>query len=178
MAGRPARRYDGGMRVPLLLLALVLAAPAARAAVVVRLSVKDMAGLADLVVRGRVEAKEARWEGGRIFTFVRLTATSVWKGRVKPGQPVTVAIPGGEVGDLGQLVSGTPHAEVGDDVVLFLEARPVGWVVVGLGLGWLRAEPDEAGRVWVARETDGDLGPGLRMTLEALERRAALGRYR
>ena len=159
-------------RTPVLVAAALVASSAlpATAAVVVPLSVKDKVALAEVVVRARVEAKEARWVRGRIFTFVQLATTRVIEGRVKVGQPVTVAIPGGEVGDLGQWVCGTPSVELGDDVVVFLAPRPVGWVVVGLGLGWLRPRGAPDGRIWAERTDHPDLGPGVRVSLEEVAR--------
>ena len=63
---------------------------------------------------------------------------------------------------------GAPTVTVGEDVVLFLEDRPIGRVVVGLGLGWLRTEGEPGGVQWGVREDHPELGPGLRVPLERL----------
>ena len=161
------------MRRPLtaLIIAAALAVCASATAAVVRqLSLKDMASLADLVVEGQVEAVEAQWLEGRIFRKVTVVAQRVVKGPLKAGQPITLWAPGGEVGNLGQWVAGAPEFEVGESTVLFLEPRPIGYVVVGLSLGKLRTERDDAGAEWVVRDLiDGMTAAPLKVSWGTLQ---------
>jgi hypothetical protein len=159
----------------LALLAWPLLAPAAE---VRGVSVEALARGSDLVVRGQVERRTARWseDGRRIFTFVEVHPTSAWKGRAT--SPVTVLVPGGVVGRIGQRVDGAPAMEEGEEVVLFLkQAEAATWRVQGLAQGKFRvdgfvARPDLSGTLVLS-------GPppvaGERraepMALEELERR-------
>ena len=144
----------------------------ARAATVRQLSLKDMSSIAQIVVEGRVESVQAQWRHRRIFREVQLVADKVIKGPLKPGQPVTLWVPGGEVGDLGQWVAGSPEFSVGERVLLFLEANEtLGYVVVGMSLGKLRTERDKAGDVWAIRDpVEGLTAPPLRVSWDLLER--------
>ena len=126
------------MRLPRLLLplaALLLSGPA-RAAVAVPSSVEELARDADAVVRGRVVSKTARFtpDHRRIFTWVEVEPSSVWAGTAK-GR-VTVLVPGGVVGDIGQRVDGMPAFAQGEDVVVFLSGAEAGaFRVTGLAQG-------------------------------------------
>src|SRR5512137_104221 len=100
-----------------LLLALLVALPAA-AAVAVPASVEDLTRGSDAVVRGRVTGVTSRWIGGRIFTFVEVVRSSVWRGNA-PAR-LTVVTPGGVVGGIGQRVDGAAVFAEGEDAVVFL----------------------------------------------------------
>ena len=132
----------------LLLLWLLPAAPSL-AAVALQQSVESLARDSDAVVRGSVQRRAAGWRGGRIFTEVEVRVSEVWRGRA-PAR-VTVTVPGGEVGPIGQLVAGAPSFRDGEEVVLFLKRGPAGaWGVTGLGLGKFSlagrtARPDAGG---------------------------------
>jgi hypothetical protein len=141
-------------------------------------SVEALARSSDLVVRGLVERSTARWsdDGRRIFTFVEVRPTSSWKGRAPAS--VTVLVPGGVVGRIGQRVDGSPALEDGEEVVLFLrQGEAATWRVQGLAQGKFRVEglaarPDLSSTVVLPGPPP---GPGERraeaMELEELERR-------
>ncbi len=149
----------------------LIATTSAHGAVVRHLTLKDLAALSGAVVQGRVTEVRPQWVKGRIFRAVTVEATRVFKGAVKSGQPVRVWAAGGEVGDIGQWVPGSPSFDVGEEPLLFLEARPMGWVVTGMGWGKLRTERDPQGAEWALRDPEDDLAaPGLRVTIEAFER--------
>jgi hypothetical protein len=104
-------------------------------------SVEALARSSDLVVRGQVERSSSRWsdDGRRIFTFVEVRQTSAWKGRAP--STVTVLVPGGVIGRIGQRVDGSPALEVGEEVVLFLrQAEAATWRVQGLAQGKFRVD--------------------------------------
>jgi hypothetical protein len=112
----------------------VIASVPAHAATLVRSSVEELARGSVAVVRGRVETRACRWEGGRIFTDVVIAPAEIWRGEV-PGR-VTVVVPGGALDGIGQRVVGAPSFTPGEDVVVFL-ARAHGdrFRVNGFGQG-------------------------------------------
>jgi hypothetical protein len=113
-------------------LAVVLGAAFAQASTVRALSVGELIDGASTVARVKVTATSARWtpDGARIVTDVTLAVLEGWKG---PRQPqLLVVVPGGVVGRIGQRVEGAPRFSVGQELVVFLEARgdvfvPHGW---------------------------------------------------
>jgi hypothetical protein len=123
------------------LASLLLLAPAgARAGALLAKSVEESARTSDAVVRGTVVSTASRWAGGHIVTDVEIAVTSAWKGQ--PGRQVTVTIPGGVVGDLGQHVDAAPTFSVGEEVVVFVQRAPNGKTnrVNGLAQGKYRVE--------------------------------------
>ncbi len=117
-----------------LLLLWLLPAASSLAAVALQQSVESLARASDAVVRGKVRRHAARWAGGRILTDVEVRVSEVWRGH-GPAR-LTVTVPGGEVGPIGQIVAGAPSFRDGEDVALFLVRGPAGaYGVTGLGLG-------------------------------------------
>ncbi|MFL5260934.1 MAG: hypothetical protein ACJ79E_10775 [Anaeromyxobacteraceae bacterium] len=115
---------------------LVLAAAPARAMLAVPATVEDLARSSDAVVRGKVQSVSARWaeDQRRIFTYVEVAPTSVWRGAA-PAR-VTVMVPGGIVGGIGQRVDGAPGFSKGEEVVVFLSGAEAGaFRVTGLAQG-------------------------------------------
>jgi hypothetical protein len=134
----PSLGYDAGVNMALkLLVALGVLATArpAPAAVAVRASVEDLARGADAVVRGRVVKLTARRsaDGRLISTWAEVEVATVWRGSASPR--VSVVIPGGAVGGIGQLVDGAPTLAAGEEVVLFLGAAGDAFRVRGLAQG-------------------------------------------
>lgn len=115
---------------------LSLAAPMALATTLIAMDVPALTRASDLVVRGTVVRVEARWtnDGRRIITDNEILVAEVLKGAVSK-KTVVAMQPGGEVGDVGQLVHGVAKFNVGDEVVVFLEARGERAFVVGLAQG-------------------------------------------
>lgn len=99
--------------------ALMAFSPQAEAAVVLRYDLQTLAQDADVIVVGQVISVESFWVGQRIKTRARVAVEQGLKG-VKGGQQVTVEVPGGGVGDIGQKVPGAPTFSEGESVVLFL----------------------------------------------------------
>lgn len=125
------------LRPSILIVALLLAAPAAWATVVLPQSVEDLARRADLVVRGRAERSisVASPDGKLIHTVTTVRVAATLKGRA--GEVVEVRTPGGTVGDITQVAHGAPSFSAGEEVVLFLHREGTGtrFGVEGLGLG-------------------------------------------
>jgi hypothetical protein len=132
------------MKALLSLLLLGVAIPA-MASVAVPVSVEDLARGSDAVVRGRVERVTARWteDGKSIFTYVDVRPSNVWRGSTPT--LVTVAVPGGVVGDFGQRVGGAPTFSEGEEVVLFLSKLGESeFQVRGMAQGKFAVVKDEA----------------------------------
>ncbi|MBI5069631.1 MAG: hypothetical protein HZB56_15465 [Deltaproteobacteria bacterium] len=166
-------------RLALALFALLVAAPAG-AATVVTATVEELARSADLVVRGTVEARQARFHGARIYTTLRIRASAAWKGSA--AEVVEVEIPGGVVGDVGQKVSGVAAFAEGEEVVLFLRrGGGAAYGVMGLSQGKFRVEGDTAkNEVGGLYRLEKPIPPGERvaeeMPLAELERRVRSAR--
>lgn len=114
-----------------MLLALLLAATVRGPA-----DVESLTAAADAVVRARVESRTSAWApgGGQIFTTVVLRSVETWKGEAGPR--VAVLVPGGEVGELSQVVQGAALFSEGEEVVVFLRLRAPGvFAVERLSLG-------------------------------------------
>jgi hypothetical protein len=145
----------------------LLAAGPALAALAVPASVEDLARASDTVVRGRVVKVSARWssDGKRISTYAEVEPAGVWRGSAPTR--VTVVVPGGVVGDIGQRVDGAPTFSEGEDVVVFLaQAGATAFRVQGLAQGKFAVVDG------VARPEVSHLGFVDRPALRAGERRA------
>ncbi|MGA9525687.1 MAG: hypothetical protein WBV82_29785 [Myxococcaceae bacterium] len=136
-----------------------LAVPSlARATVVEGMTFEQLTSRVPLIVRGTVGSQEARWDEKRlkIATYTEIVISEVLKGDAPPS--IIVRQPGGEVGPVGQAVSGAARFEPGEEVLLFLE--PVGkegreFVTCGLAAGKVRIAPDALGRVKASRNLRG-----------------------
>lgn len=149
---RLAARLTAGLAASL----LALSAAPARGTTVLDLPLPAMAQRAQLVVRGSVTAQKVEWDvNGKIVTrtFVRVART------LKGAAPrdVVVRQPGGELDGMKMAVSGTARFEVGEDVVLFLEAsEPVAgeYVLLTMGGGKFAVKKSSQGTV-LERSTTG-----------------------
>jgi hypothetical protein len=118
-------------------------ADAALAALADQASVEELARTSDAVVRGRVERRTSRMVGRRIVTDVEIQTTATWRGAAP--RRLTVTVPGGVVGDLGQRVDGVATFTEGEEVVVFVERSSDGrWRVNGAAQGKFKVEAAEA----------------------------------
>jgi hypothetical protein len=108
----------------LLVPGLALVALPGFASTVVGESIEALAQSAPVVVRATVRGSQSGWDDGRhrIWTWTELSITESIKGA--PPRSVLVKQPGGEVGAVGQAVTGTAKFTPGEDVVLFLQPAP------------------------------------------------------
>ncbi len=92
------------------------------ASVIAPETIDAMARRVPVIVRGRVTRNVSGWDEPkhRIWTWTEIVVSDVIKGR--PPQVVLVKQPGGEVGNIGQAVSGAASFREGEECVLFLEA--------------------------------------------------------
>jgi hypothetical protein len=110
----PVRYTARVLRSFLLSLALTSAA-AATATTVPPMTTADLERAADVVVEGVVVDVDARFVGRRIISFYTVVSNP-------SGRPTStlVAVPGGVVGDLTQVVPGAPQLQVGRRYRLYL----------------------------------------------------------
>jgi hypothetical protein len=101
----------------LLLLAALIRGPA---------DVEALTAASDVVVRAQVVSRTSAYgvKGGQIFTTVVVRPIETWKGDAS-GE-LRVLVPGGEVGDYAQTVSGMAVFGEGEEVVVFLRRGPQG----------------------------------------------------
>ncbi|MFT3708714.1 MAG: hypothetical protein QM817_13770 [Archangium sp.] len=141
-----------------LLACAALFASAAFATTLLALDVQGLTKNSHAVVRGTVKSVSSRWtkDGGRIMTDAVIEVSETWKGAAV--KQVTVMQPGGEVGDVGQLVHGTVKFKAGEEVVVFLEARGDDhFLLTGMVQGRFKVERSSDGKAVFARqELDGE----------------------
>jgi hypothetical protein len=105
------------------ILLVALSSVPARADFAPRWSTSELVKQADVIVTGHVADVAAGWDGDTIYTYVTLDLTAVLKGWV-PERQIIIKQLGGRVDDLALLVAGQPSFTRGQDVLVFLEARP------------------------------------------------------
>ena len=164
------------MKRLIMLAALVLAFPALGAEALTA-SVEGLARASDVVAQGRVRRVTTQLsnDGARVFTHVEVDTGSVWRGTAPP--KLTIIVPGGEVGRIGQRVDGAASFDPGEVVVVFLGRAEAGaYRVTGMAQGKFSvvggtARPDLAG----LRRMPAQPRPGERvaepMSVDELERR-------
>ena len=129
----------------LLACGLALAGGTSHATVLVPADFGQLAREAAAVVRGRVVEAQPTWVEGRrrVETIVVLQVLETYKGSW--GSRVTLQLPGGRLGRYRSVLLGAPRLDVGDEVVLFLGARPPALpFVLGLSQGLFRVQRDAA----------------------------------
>jgi hypothetical protein len=124
---RPKRLLPVGPAVAAAL-ALVCAAPATSHAATRSMSVVQLGGEADLIVRGRVARVEGRWNGDRsaIYSDVAVAVRDTFKGSLpttaagRRGE-IVFSVLGGEVDGVTMVSSSDALPAVGEEMVLFLQ---------------------------------------------------------
>jgi len=106
------------------ILAILLAATAAGATTLARMSLDELVAAAEVVARVRCLGNESRWEGGEIWTLTSFEVVETLKG-VAP-RLIAVRLLGGHVGHLHSTVDGVPRFRPSEEAVLFLERTRAG----------------------------------------------------
>jgi hypothetical protein len=137
--------------------AFALLASSALATVVIAESIEEMTRGSALVVRATAQQSMTAFDQGetKIWTWTELTITETLKGQAP--RTLVVKQPGGEVGALGQHVSGVARFRAGEDCVLFLEPATDEkgvFVVRGLSAGKVSFQ-SRLGRVLAVRDLSG-----------------------
>jgi hypothetical protein len=122
-----------------LALALLLGAGSLQATLVPRMSLEEVVDASESIVQGTVVRTWSAWDEGRkyIWTHYEIQVADKLKGSV-PGTFV-VSEPGGVVDETELQSAGTPQYVVGEEVVLFAERTPLGYLrTCGWGQGKFR----------------------------------------
>lgn len=117
---RNTPRWLSALLGPALALALCVASSEARATTVVPITVEQLAQRADVVVVATVRSTRALWEGRLIVTDCELEVRVAMKGALQQGATLTLRVPGGVLGDVGQTIPGVARLDRGDTVVAFV----------------------------------------------------------
>jgi hypothetical protein len=149
-----------------LLLLTLVSAPALAVTIQGPADVAALTAAADVVVRAQVVRLQSGWAGGDpqsgvINTQVELKPLETWKGA--PSTSLVVLVPGGAVGEIGQIAQGAATFAAGDEVVVFLRRR-AGQVfhVERWALGKFLVRPDSAGNPRALRSREGVTCRGCR----------------
>lgn len=79
------------------------------------ISLPEVTQRASLVVRGTVAASKVEWVGRTIYTLHDLVVTETIKGSARTS--VTIAVPGGAIGNVKTVWPGAPAIRTGDEMV-------------------------------------------------------------
>ncbi len=107
------------------------------------LSVEKLTVSSEAVVRGKVVRILPRWTSDkkRIVTDTEIRVTEILKPHIAVKSTLVAMQPGGEMGDVGQTVSGVASFGVGEEVIVFLEVRGDRFVVAGMAQGKYTIDP-------------------------------------
>jgi hypothetical protein len=90
--------------------------------------ISKMVQKADLIIRGKVLSAESQWKedsrGRHIYTSVNLNITDKIKGDINDNT-LAFEVVGGTVGDIIEVVSGTPEFKTDEDTIVFLKGQPL-----------------------------------------------------
>jgi hypothetical protein len=110
------------------------------------MTLEDLARQSQSVVQGKVARTWSAWDNDHqvIWTHYEVEVSDSLKG---PAQSkLVVSEPGGTVGETSMLIAGTPVYEVGEEIVLFSEATPIGYArTCGWGQGKFRVSTAQDG---------------------------------
>ena len=159
-------------RLPLSLSALLLFAPLAAEATVVRAvdfekKVEDAAA----IVVGTCVGQQSRWDAAQdlILTYSTFQVEKTLKGQ--PSQTITIVTPGGTVGDTVQEIIGVPSFRQGEENVVFVRNTQSGPTVLYLEQGNYKVVKNERGDRIVAPAVSSavlvDTGRGTAVNPEA-----------
>ncbi len=92
-----------------------------------KLTTKELTDGAEVVAVGKVAAMRSEWneDKTRIYTRVTVSVDQYIKGE-RPQEYLTITQLGGEVGDVGELYSGTPRFRMDEEVLLFVKKDRLG----------------------------------------------------
>jgi hypothetical protein len=128
---------------------VLAAASMAHATIMLRRSVDDLARESDVVAVATAGASHASWVGGHIVTDVALQVERTMRG-VTESATVTLRLPGGIIGDVGQRVEGAATLNAGARYVVFLHRETPGrYVTVAMSQGVLPIAASSDGSVRV-----------------------------
>lgn len=141
----------------LALLTLTLLACSAFGTLVPRMSLEEVVDASEAIVHGNVVRTWADWDADHEYIWTHYEIQVVDKLKGNGVGTIVVSEPGGTVGETALQVAGTPQYEVGEEVVLFAEKTPVGYLrTCGWGQGKFRVQrARETGKVTVRTAAKG-----------------------
>jgi hypothetical protein len=156
-----------GLGLGVLLTAAWFSAPAG-AATLLALDLAQLVGMSEYVVLAKAQTREAReTDSGMIVTDVQLQVVTALKGTIKPGQPLTATLAGGEIGDVALRVPGEAVIPENQSAIIFLRRNTRGELnVTGMSQGVLpisgagktaQVLPGGSGAALVQKGDDGKL---------------------
>jgi hypothetical protein len=129
------------MRTRSILLASLVALACARATTLLQLSLDDMIQQSSGIVRAQVTGSTSRLRGQNIYTYYHLQILETAKGA--PGREIDVAVPGGTMNGVRDMVPGAPALNAGSQYVVFLWTSRSGLTqIIGLSQGLFLAVPE------------------------------------
>ena len=111
---------------------------------VIEMSAKDLTNQSTAVFYGKCSKKKSEWNENKsiIYTYVTVVPEAYIKGNL--GSEVTIAVPGGQVGDIIYEVSDMPIFVEGEEIVAFVRTNPAGKnLVTGGSQGKLKIGKDK-----------------------------------
>jgi hypothetical protein len=139
----------------LAVLAAAVVTPAA-ATLIVPMDIEDLAASSEIVVAGTVEQiVHAELADGRLVTRVAIAVSDAWKGDAPP--ILELVERGGSVGEVGEMVYGSPSYQLGEPVVVFAARSPLGWQTNHMLQGKFRIQSGADGSLAATR----DVGDGV-----------------
>lgn len=139
------------MRTRSIIIVGFLAVVLARATTLLQLSVGDMIRQSTGIVRAQVTGSSTALRGQNVYTFYHLEVLENAKGG-QSQKEVDVAIPGGTLNGMRQVVVGAPTLATGSEYVVFLWTGKSGLTqIMGLSQGLFLASEDSAGKIKLTR---------------------------
>jgi hypothetical protein len=91
-------------------------------ALMIKMTTPELTKHSQAIIRGKVTDMRSEWDPERrfIWTLVTISVSKSIKGDNLPGQEIIIKIPGGVVGQIGQVTEDTPIFKKGEDVLLFI----------------------------------------------------------
>lgn len=162
-----------------IMMALILALGAAlpEATTVRRMHLEDLVRESDWIVVARPLSSHSAWDADHrlIWTYTTVEVSDSLKGEAP--RRLVVAELGGEVGDIGLRVSGTPRFQIGEESLLFLVRTASQKIrVLGLFQGKMEISVDSASGERFVAPTVTELG-GIEQSVTS-SLRLALANYR
>ena len=140
------------MRTLVRSLAMVAALVAAQATTLQQLSMDNMIAQSTAVVHAKVTGSYTALRGQDIWTFYQLQVLDTLKAGLNSNGSVDVAVPGGTMQGVRQVVAGAPVLTPGTEYVVFLWTSRSGLTqVIGLSQGLFLVNSDASGNKMLSR---------------------------
>jgi hypothetical protein len=130
----------------------------ASATTLLQLSLGDLIRQSTGIVRAKVTGSSAGLRGQSVYTFYHLEVLENAKSGQNQGKEIDVAIPGGTLNGMRQVVVGAPTLTTGTEYVVFLWTGKSGLTqIMGLSQGLFLAAEDGSGKIKLTRPAASDL---------------------